>query len=140
MSRLAVTYPDAERLVVDYLTDELADLGEEATVAIGVPNGWKPGDIAHIQVDSDGTPQLVHPALAHVTIRLVARASSTTEAKRLAALAHGVLLAHNGGNGIASTFPLTGVLPARDPETFAELASVTARVTVRSTPIEPSGS
>jgi hypothetical protein len=138
--KLAVTYPDAEKLVKAYLADELDALGETVTVTVGVPASWTPASLSNIQVDSDGVPLLAHPVLAHNTIRLVARAASTTEAKRLAALAQGVLLAHPGGGGIASTRPLTGVLPARDPQTHAELASTTSRVTVRSIPIEPSGS
>jgi hypothetical protein len=77
-----------------------------------------------------------HPALAHTTIRLVARCSTTTDAKALAMKAQGLLCAHPGGDGIASTAPFTGVLPARDTATEAELASVTCRVTVRSTPID----
>lgn len=128
--RLAVTYPDMERVVRDYLDALLVE-----TVGIGVPTTWGPGSPNHLQVALDGVPRLEHPALAHATIRLVARAHSTSQAKALAMKGQGLLAAHPGGDGIASTAAQTGVLPARDPDTGAELASVTCRVSVRSVPI-----
>lgn len=132
-----VTYPDAERLTVDYLTDEL---DEDATIGVGVPIGWAKDDTPHLEVALDGVPLLDHPMFAHATVRLVARAETTTEAKRIAMKALGVLCGHPGGDGITTVRPLTGPLPARDPASQAELAAVTARVTVRSIPIEPTGS
>lgn len=134
--KLAATYPDVERMVVDYLTDQW---DEDGTISVGVPVTWTPGD-THLQVDLDGTPLMDHPIGAHHTVRLVAWSSSTSEAKRLAMKAHGLLLAHPGGDGVANTRHLTGVFPAHDSKTGAELASVTARVTVRSVLIEPTGS
>lgn len=138
MTRLAVQAPDAERLVVDYLEP----LIDDAEVGVQVPAEWESGvsDTPHLQVALDGTPRIDHPVTHHATVRLTARAKSTTEAKELAARAQGLLCAHPGGGGIASTTPLTGVLPARDPQTNAEIASTTTRVIVRSTEIEPSGS
>lgn len=137
--RLAVTYPDAERLVRNLLAGELDSHGETCTVGVGVPADWTPASGSHVQVSLDGTPTGTHPVLVNATVRLVAWAANTTEAKRLAVLAQGLLLAHNGGDGISSTQFLTGVLPARDPESRAEIASTTTRVTVRSELI-PSGS
>lgn len=139
MTRLAVTYPDAERLVRNILATELAAVGETCTVGVGVPPDWTPGTGSHIQVSLDGTPDGDHPVTVNASVRVVAWAANTTEAKRLAALAQGLLLAHNGGGGIATTRFETGVLPARDLEQRAELASTTTRVTLRSEPI-PSGS
>jgi len=138
MTRLAVQYPDVERLVVDYLDELIPD----ADCGVQVPADWETGvsDTPHVQVVLDGTPRVDHPVTAHPTVRLVARASSTTAAKELATRAQGHLCAHPGGGGIASTVPLTGVLPARDPSTNAEIASTTTRVIVRSTEIEPTGS
>lgn len=119
-------YPDIERLVVDHLKLWLAP---DATVGVGVPPGWTLTSTPHVSVALDG--QLIdHPVVAHCTIRCTARAASTTEAKRLATLAQAHLLAvPDFACGAAS---LTGVLPARDPDTHAELASVTVRVSVRS--------
>lgn len=127
------TWPDVERLVVDWLADRFADLDEDVTVGIGVPAGWTASLKAHVAVAWDGTPIVEWPAVQRATIRLVAYAGSPTEAKRLAALAQGVLCSHPGGDGIVSARPLTGVLPARDPDTQSEIAATTSRVVVRST-------
>lgn len=136
MSKPLVRFPDAETLTSDLLAELLEPHEPDVTVGVGVPKNWSPTDSdAHIQVAWDGTPVRTWPIVAHATIRLVARAASTTEAKRLVALAEGLLLAHPGGAGIAVIRPLTGVLPAQDPTTRAELASVTLRVSVRSEPI-----
>lgn len=125
---------DAEVLTKDLLIDLLA--GETCTVSIGVPSGWTAASENHLQVALDGDPIPVWPICTRPTIRLVARAASTSEAKALCGLAFGLLCAHNGGDGIVSVRPLTGVQPARDPETNAELASATVRVTVRTEPID----
>lgn len=133
--KLAVTYPDVERLVVDYLTEELADVEPDVTCGVGVPDGWDATSPGHVRVVSDGIPVVAHPVVAHAVVRLVAYAVSTTEAKHLAGVAIGLLAGHPGGDGIATTRYLTGPLPAQDPETGAELASATARVSIRSIPI-----
>ncbi len=129
MTRPLVTYPDVERQAVDDLTDDLAELGESASVGVGVPPNWTADDGAHLQVDCDGTPVDRHPVAQFSTIRVTAWAASPTEAKRLANLAHGLLLAR------LPYSPLTGLLPAHDPGHDAELASFTVRATVRSEPI-----
>lgn len=148
MTKPLVVFPDAERLVVELLEDEgvgdelvvVDDFEPGVTVGVGVPDGWTPeGSPPHLEVAWDGTPLEAHPVVAFATIRVVARAASTTVAKRLAALAQGLLLAHRGGSGIAGCSPLTGVLPSRDPDTRAELAAITVRVKVRaSTPVPSS--
>lgn len=134
------TYPDVERLVLDYIEEQFADFEPDVTVGIDVPSDWSADSPGHVQVICDGVPQLDHPLAAYATVRLLARAASTTEAKRLAGVALGLLVAHPGGDGISKARPLTGPLPARDPDTRAELASATARVTVRSIPIVPTAS
>ena len=130
-----VTYEDPERVCVEILKATLSEMPETVGVGISVPKDWKPtgGQTPHLQVVCDGTPRMEHPVFAHATIRIVARANKTTEAKRLAILALGILSAWPGGDGVARIRPLTGVLPARDTETSAEMASVTAQVTLRST-------
>lgn len=132
MTKPLVTYPDPERAVVDHLTDALT--GEDVTVGVGLPTGWDTSDDPHIQVACDGTPVDEHPIAHRATIRVVAWSSSTSEAKRLALLAHGHLLT-GWGDDLHSVTPLTGLLPAYDPGHDAELASFTARVRVRSTEI-----
>lgn len=133
MSKLAVTYPDPERVVRDYLDSVIAD----ATVGVGVPAGWtKTSPQPHVQVSTDGMfLTRTHPVYGEATIRLVAWSSSPTTAKELVQRAQGLLLAHPGTGSIARTRPLVGVLPSRDEQTNAEIASVTVRVTLRSIPI-----
>lgn len=130
----AVMPRDAERLVVDLATDLLAD--DDCTVGIEVPKGWVPTARKHLQIVSDGDPVAIWPIATRPTVRLVARAGTTTDAKDLCARAYGSLCAYRGDDVIARIQPLTGVLAARDPDTHAELASATVRVTVRTEPIE----
>lgn len=125
-----VTYPDVERLVRDYLAARL-----DASVGVGVPATWTAQSGPHVQVALDGSFLRDHPAAAHCTVRLVAWAASTTAAKALVQEAQGWLLAHPGGGGIATTRPLTGLIPGRDSRTGAEIASVTVRVTIRAVPL-----
>lgn len=135
MGRLAVTYPDAEKETRALLAALLEEQDIDATVAIGIPHDWTPDTGDHLQVSSDGTPSIAHPVVSHSTIRITAWSASTSRAKELANLAFGLLCAHDGTPPIAAILPLTGVLPARDPESRAELAYVTVRVSVRSVPI-----
>lgn len=125
---------DTERLVKDYLADVMSHV--DCTISIGVPQGWLPTDTPHLGVASDGVPIAVWPIFTRTTIRLVARAGSTTAAKALCALGLGYLLAHNGDGVIVGARYLTGPLPARDPATNAELAAATASVRARTAPIE----
>ncbi len=124
--RLAVVYPDAERLTRDLLEALVVTI----PVGIGVPPEWEGED--YLQVSLDGTPVVEHPIVARATVRIVGWASTTTRAKELANLALGLLCAHDGGDGISDITPLTGVLPARDPDNRGEIASVTVRVSTRS--------
>ena len=124
---------DAERLVVDYLTGLLdSDL---CTVGVGLPDDWTIVAFPHLAVANDGAFGNAWPVATATTIRLTAHAKTTTAAKALCGLGWGLLLAHPGSPDIANTFPLTGPLPARDPNDSAELASATVRVTVRTQPI-----
>lgn len=132
MAKTAVTYPDPERVVKDYLDPLIAD----ATVGIGVPSSWTSASGEHLQVAADGSfLSGTHPVYTEATVRLVAWSDSPTAAKELVQRAQGLLLAHPGTGSISRTRPLTGLVPARDDQTNAEIASVTVRVTLRSVPI-----
>jgi hypothetical protein len=139
--KLALAFPDVEVPVKDYLAARFAAIGETVTVGVGVPANWtstsSPPSTSHIQVDSDGVPTVINNLLAHATVRVVAWAKSTSEAKRLASRAQALLCAHPGDGSINAASPLTGVLPVRDPATGHEIAATTSRVTIRSAPIEP---
>lgn len=127
-------WPDPERLTVDLLTERLAPLEPDVTVGVGVPVGWTPDDPAHVAVAWDGTPWQRHHIVARASIRCTVRAATTSEAKRLALLAEGLLVGHPGG-GITAIRSHIGVMPTRDDETKAELAWFTIGATCRSEPI-----
>src|SRR5690606_20786280 len=107
--------PDPEHLVVEALRDALADAGETWTVDRKVPATFDPSDpteTTHIEVSLDGTPGAVWPVIGHCTIRLTAWCPTGYQSRaiRAANRAQGLLLAHTGGGGIASTLFLTGPL------------------------------
>lgn len=119
---------DAERATVDVLTPALAILGEDVTCGVNMPTPWADATKPHVQVALDGTPNGTYPMTAAATIRLTAWATSTTTAKALVNLAQAIMCAHPGGDGIQSVQYLTGVMPTKDPDTGAQLATCTVRV------------
>lgn len=128
---IAVEIPDVERLVVDYLDAVLTE-----QIGVGIPSNWTATSQPFLQVSCDGHPFNSWPVTMTATVRLVGWAKTTTTAKALAARAQGLLCAHPGGDGIAVVQPLTGPLPARDPDNAgAQLAAVTCSVTLRAQPI-----
>lgn len=136
MSKPLVVYPDPEVAAVDLVQTLMTLEGESGTVAVGVPEDWTPATGTHVQVAWDGTPELAHPVVAFPTVRITVWAAEPSEAKRVALLLQGHLLAHVGGT-LRNIRPLTGVLPAQDPATRAELATFTVRCATRSTVITP---
>jgi hypothetical protein len=131
MTKPLVAPDDAEHLGVDFLTAALAGRSEDVTCGVNVPSAWAKGTKAHVQVALDGTPT-VTPPVWWATLRVTCWHESTTEAKRLARLVEGLLLAHSGdGVSWAGCLPGTGVLPAKDPDTKAQLASITVRMKLR---------
>lgn len=136
MTRPLRRFPDPERATVDLLAGLLAEHEPEVTVGIGVPADWHPDSSPpHVAVAWDGTPWTRRGIVARASMRCTARAATTSEAKRLALLAEGLLLGHTGGDGISNVRTHIGVMPARDPETQVELAWFSVGVTVRSEPI-----
>lgn len=126
---MTFTYPqqqDDEALVIDVLTEVMDELGEDVTVGVGVPIRWGPRSAAHLRVTADGTPT-ISDVFARATVRVVAYAASTSEAKRLAGLAQAVLVARYD---LINAVALTGVQApdGRDPETNAEIAMTTVQV------------
>jgi len=125
------TAPDVERVVIDYLTTALAAHGQDVTCGVNVPTTWATGTKPHVQVGWDGTPEVQYPILWRTSVRITAWSSSTTTAKALAALCEALMCSHPGSATVASVQSLTGVLPTRDPDTGAQLASVSVRVNLR---------
>lgn len=132
MTRPLVTYPDVEELIIDHLVD--------LDARNNVPPDWTPGSDGDyvLEVHLDGTPRDLHPIAQQSTVRLVARAGTTSQAKALALEAHGRALVGPWPTGITNVQKLLGLTTAQDPATLAELAAVTVRVTVRSIPIDGS--
>ena len=128
MSKPLAIPPDAEHVVIDYLSPALLARGQDVTCGVNIPTTWTSATKPHVQVALDGTPEVTYPIRWRTTIRLTAWASTTTTAKALVALAHGLMLSHPGSPEVGSVRPLTGTLPTRDPVTGAQLASVTVQV------------
>ena len=133
--KATVTYPDVEIEVKDLLRYLIASHEPTVTVSVGVPSTWKPSSPPHIEVALDTTDTSEHPVASRSLVRIVARSNSTSRSKELANLAHGLLCGYDGDDLISGIRPALGLIPARDPDTRAELASVTVRVTTRSIPI-----
>lgn len=124
MTKPVAVPPDAERVTIDYLTSTLASRGQDVTVGVNLPTAWVKGTKPHVQVALDGTPEIQYPILWLASMRVTVWHESTTTAKALAALCQGLLLAHPGDSMTAGCLPGTGVLPAQDPDTKAQLASI----------------
>ena len=126
----ALRVPDIERAARALLADLTPP---PITVGIGVPDGWTRTSPPHLQVAWDGTAVPSHRITARGSIRVTAWSASTSESKGLALDAEARLCAHDGAGQISAVRPAGGVVPARDPDTGAQLASFTVRMTVRST-------
>ncbi len=124
---------DAERATSVLLLSLLTGRGEDVTVGVELPEKWKLGSKAHVQVALDGTPEVLYPVRARATVRITVWHDHTTNSKRLANLCMGLLLSYPGDRDVASYQALTGVLPATDPDTKADLASITVRAVMRFT-------
>lgn len=131
MAKPLVVFADPERLIIDYLRTSLAARGQSPTVGVGLPAGWTVRAGHHVAVASDGTPSVTYPVTVGAMVRVTTWAESTTAAKTLASLCMGLLLAHPGDEDVDSVTAMTGVLPARDPDNGAPIASVTVRANLR---------
>lgn len=130
MSKPRVTYPDVEIMVVDFLTPLFSDL----TVGIPVPAEWvktkagEAGSPNHIQVAVDATDMRNHPVSASSVVRITVWAQSATMAKSTANTVQSWLTS----TAEFACEPLTGIVGTLDPDTRADLATFTVRVSVRS--------
>lgn len=127
MSKPLVVPPNVETIVSDYLRTTLLARGQDVTVGVAVPSTWSSSTKPHLQVALDGT-WVQYPVLWKHSVRLTAWAAGTTTAQALVNLAFALVCAHPGSAQVGSIKPLTGTLPARDPDTGAQLASVSVEV------------
>lgn len=104
--------------------------GIGATIRDNVPAGWTTDDDPLLIVADDGGP-VRWPIKSQHTIRMTAWAAGRTEARRIVALAAG-LLGDGRPTGVAHVESgMGGVLDARDKTTGAVLASVLVTVHAR---------
>lgn len=120
--------PDSERVTVEILSPAMDGM---ATVAVGVPDRWAGQD--HLQVESDGTPQVEYPARFGSTIRLTAWSVRRSTAKQMAAAAAGILATYAGGLDARYRI-ISGVLATPDDETGAVLATCLLHLDQRGIP------
>ena len=121
--------PDAERAVIARLTVLLAGRGEDVTVGLNVPAIWAKGTKPHVQVGLDGTT-VEYPVLWRSSVRITVWYESPTTAKRIALLCEALLITY-GVPGASNVQSRTGLIPALDPDTKAQLASVGLFVNLR---------
>lgn len=130
-----VVWPDPEREAIDRLNHALPLRDETyaagATAGIVLPANWTTASDPFLTVALDGIPIVKYPSRAWATVRCTVYGKSTTNTKALAQLAQGLLVTRPGDDKVSSVRPLTGVLPARDKDTGAALASVTVRMILR---------
>lgn len=130
----ALVFSDSE-LAAKGLLKSLTPSGD-ATVGLSLPDAWdRETSLPHLLVGQDGSIPTAARLVEFPLIRVTAFANTTSLAKRLAREAEARLCAHRGGSGISKIKPATGMFPSRDPNTAADLASFTVRLTVRSTPL-----
>jgi len=120
--------PRAEAVVSDYLIPLLTAHGQDVTCGVNIPTTWVTGTKPHVQVALDGTPIVQYPILWRATVRVTAWATATTVAQDLAGLCEALLLSHPGSTSVAGILTGTGILPAQDPTTKAQLASISVIV------------
>lgn len=121
--------PDAERAVITRVTALMLARAEDVTVGLNLPTTWVKGTKPHIQIALDGT-QVEYPVLWRSSIRITVWHESPSTAKRIALLTEALLI-QSGVPGAVSVQSRTGLLPALDPDTKAQLASVGLLVNMR---------
>lgn len=133
MSKVFAVFPDPELGTVEALE---ASPHIDVPVGVALPSDWTPADGGYLKVEWDGT---VHPGfpVAHATVRVIAWASSPTDAKSLALTAQAALTAYKTGTAVASFQPLAGPWSAEDPATSAPICAFTVRAVMKAqTPTE----
>ncbi|MGW1998559.1 hypothetical protein [Embleya sp. NPDC001921] len=136
-----VVFADAQAAAATVLRDALAGRGEPYAddVAVGtrVPGDRSPETphLPYVLVRVDGQT-VEHLANARTTIRVTVWHAGPDEAHDLAQLCQGLLLVHSGPV-IRGVQPLTGPMPATDPNSGVDLSTLTVRAHVRPTVLAP---
>jgi hypothetical protein len=132
----AAVFPDAQAAAADVLRDVLTGRPEPCTAGVTtgtrVPDGRSPEDphlpYVMVRIDAD----LPHSSMAdtRVTLRCTVWHADADQAYDLAQIAQALLVVH-AGPVIRSVRPLTGPIPATDPDSEVALASFTVSASVR---------
>lgn len=138
---MADTLPDPVDEAVELVQHLLALTDHGATAGDELPSTWKPSSppfvaLAIDLVDGEGT----WPIYADCTLRVTVYAGGRRRARRIALDLQGLLVAEGSRPPFSRHRPLTGPLTTRDPALLADVASITARSTLRTVPLELAGS
>jgi hypothetical protein len=137
-----VVFADAQAAGAEVLRAALAGRPESYVVGVlvgtRVPDGRSPEDphLPYVMVRLDA--DLPHPSMAdtRVTLRVTVWHVGPDDAHDLAQLARALLVCHRGPV-LRTVSPLTGPVPATDPDSGADLSTFTVSASVRPTPITP---
>jgi hypothetical protein len=140
MTKPLVVFPDAQLAVVQLLRTKLAartdSVATGAVVGTMMPDGKEPSprSAPYIMVRLDGTSTR-YPVDETADMRVAVWHSSEAKSLALAQLCRALLLAHAGSEQIRVVSPLTGPIPASDPESGDPLSSFTVAVRLRPNPL-----
>ncbi|WP_155292972.1 hypothetical protein [Rhodococcoides fascians] len=132
--------PDLGLIVKDHAKALLAARGVDCTASQNVPANWDRKSKPHVQV-LDSAPAItkgwgrVSASSGNASIQLTVYAQDSTEAKRIANLLMALLFVGKLPRHIAQIGEGTGITSDRDPETTAQFAFFTVRVTATTVPV-----
>lgn len=113
---------DAANAIKDFYLAELDGLVDGPyTVSNGVPRDWTPDSPAHVGVFNDGGPGQ-WPVFDNPRIRVTVWAAGRTRARRIAAIARGMVSVRRVP-GVARIDDPSSIIDARDPHNAGIMAS-----------------
>lgn len=139
MAKPLVLFTDVTAGVLDLLRAGLAARDDayigDVTVSAKVPTGKVPDKgLPLVVVRHDGTPASRYPVDETATVRVTVWHRDEPAAVRLAQLCRGLILTTRGTDLVRATRPLTGPVPAADPDTGEPIATFTVAVHPRPLP------
>lgn len=143
MTGIAVTFPDPEKVVIDYLVARFAGRPEAykpATITSAFPTVALAGDSTHLQVELEvGDPE-DYPVTEWAQVRLTGYAApgKRSNAKGVAGLTLALVASHPGSASILATQIRTGRSNViKDPDTGNLMVWLLARVALKPTVLTP---
>lgn len=135
-----VVFPDPQLAVVELLRTKLSARAETfatgATVGTVTPDGEARTltSAPYVMVRLDATASR-YPVDETATIRVSVWHSSEAKSLALGQLCRALLLSYEGGEKIRVATPLTGPIPAGDPESGDPLSTFTVAIRLRPDPL-----